>query len=66
MAFVGWTSIAIWAFINTVISHAGSFTMLHGVFAVIISSIYYRKCKQFEAIGTYTIIIAVLIMIFDP
>ena len=57
---------ATWAFLNTVQSHAYCLINLGGIMTIIFCILACRKVKPLEKLGTAFIIIACILIVFDP
>ena len=62
----GWTSIVVWASLNTVQSHAFALGGLHGIPTIIFYCLIKIKPHKFETIGCLCILIGCALMISDP
>jgi len=64
---LGWMLIGIYAFLNTIQAHAYTLTNLHGVFTTVFNLVTCtRQVSLLEIIGTVIVVIASLLIIFDP
>ena len=63
---VGWTLGSVWAFTNTIQSHAYTLTVLHGVITILIMWITCKRLHKYEKIAVVGCILAAVLIILDP
>ena len=62
----GWIIGQNWAFMNTVQSHAYALTNIHAIFTTLWTAVTCQKVARMEWISTGIVLVAVLMMLFDP